>query len=80
MIVESVSRGNELHDREIKRRWYGEFGVQNYWLLDSHGRSLECLRLQGAEFVTDQLGHDHDEVKPNSFPGLVIPLRDVWYK
>lgn len=80
LIVESVSKGNELHDRETKRRWYAEFGVSNYWLLDSYAKSLECLRLQDIDYVTDQLGRGNDDVRPSAFPGLVIPLGDVWHR
>ena len=78
LIVESVSVGHEIHDRRTKRRWYAEFGVPNYWILDVFARSLECLRLEAGEYVVDAAGTNADVLKPSAFPGLAIPLAELW--
>lgn len=78
LVLESVSAGHEEHDRDTKRRWYAEAGVPNYWLLDFHQRTLDCLVLAGGEYQVDQAGRDRDEIKPSLFPGLVIPLARLW--
>jgi Uma2 family endonuclease len=78
LIVESLSLGHEEHDRETKRRWYAEARVPNYWLLDAYQRTLECLVLEQDEYRADQLGRGGDEVRPSAFPGLVIPLAELW--
>ena len=78
LVVESLSPGHEAHDRRTKRRWYAEFGVPHYWLVDAYTRSLECLVLAGADYRVDAAGRGEDEVRPPAFPDLVIPLRDVW--
>lgn len=78
LIIESLSRGHESHDRETKRRWYAEAGVPNYWLLDAQQRSLECLQLDGAEYRVDQSGHGDAELRPALFAGLTIPLGNLW--
>lgn len=78
LVVESISPGHEEHDRETKRRWYAEFGVPNYWLLHAYQRSLECLVLDGADYRVDQAGGDEAEVRPALFPGLAIPLAELW--
>jgi len=46
LVIESVSPGHEAHDRQTKKRWYAEFGVPSYWVLDAFARSLECYRLE----------------------------------
>src|SRR5438128_3165066 len=33
LVVESISLGHEAHDEEVKRDWYAQSGVKNYWLL-----------------------------------------------
>jgi len=43
LLIESISPGHELHDRRTKRRWYAEFGVPNYWIMDAFERSLGAL-------------------------------------
>jgi Uma2 family endonuclease len=78
LIVESVSPGHEVHDRDTKQRWYAEAGVKHYWILDGFQRRLDCLTLVGSEYGVDQAGRDSDELRPSVFPGLVIPLARLW--
>lgn len=78
LCIESISFGHETHDRETKRAWYAEFGVPNYWLLDAHQRTLQCLVLKGASYRVDQEGQFKDVLKPSLFPGLSIKLADIW--
>jgi Uma2 family endonuclease len=76
--IESISPGHEAHDEVIKRQWYAEAGVPHYWLLNAFSRSLECLVLDGATYRCEQSGHGNEEVRPSLFPGLVIPLAQIW--
>jgi Uma2 family endonuclease len=82
LIIESVSLGHEDHDRQTKRRWYAEFGVPNYWLLDPYHRTLECLILdRGSDppgYTVQARGERDEEVRPAMFPGLGVPLRTIW--
>lgn len=78
LVIESVSLGHEQHDRVTKRRWFAEFGVPNYWILNAYAKTLECLVLDGKSYRVDQQGRDNDELRPSLFPGLVIPLKEVW--
>jgi Uma2 family endonuclease len=78
LIIESVTPDHELHDRRTKRRWYAEFGVPNYWLLDAFDHSLECLVLEGSDYRVEAIGRNDDELRPSLFPGLVIGLRELW--
>lgn len=78
LIIESVSPGHETHDLKIKRSWYAEFGVANYWILNVFEESLDCLILQGDDYVTDCAGYQADVLKPSLFPGLQLRLADVW--
>jgi Uma2 family endonuclease len=78
LIVESVSPGHEEHDRATKRQWFAEAQVPHYWILDAYQRSLECLVLDGTAYRTDQTGKDAAELRPTLFPGLDIPLGELW--
>ena len=78
LVIESLSPDHELHDRKTKRRWYAEFGVPNYWILDGFGHSLECLALEDGAYRTDAGGRENDEVRPSLFPGLVVRLGELW--
>jgi Uma2 family endonuclease len=61
-----------------KLRWFAEFGLINYWVLDAYAKSLDCLVLDGGSYRVDQHGGDGDEVRPSLFPGLVLPLKEIW--
>jgi Uma2 family endonuclease len=78
LVIESVSPGHERHDHRVKRKWYSEFGVPNYWLLNAYERTLECLSLSSGEYGTDQSGSADGVIQPSMFPGLTVPLRSVW--
>jgi Uma2 family endonuclease len=78
LVIESLSRGHERHDRVTKRGWYAAAGIPHYWLLNSLDRTLECLVLEGESYRVDQAGKESDVLRPAAFPGLVIPLAEVW--
>jgi len=78
LIIESISPGHERHDAVLKKRWYAEFRVPNYWILDAFTRSLICCSLLGAEYEVDCQGRDEDELRPTVFAPLAIPLKDLW--
>lgn len=79
LVIESISPGHERHDRTLKRRWYAEFGIPNYWLLNAFDKSLECLVLDGAVYRTEAKGSGSEQITSNHpFSGLVIPLSELW--
>jgi Uma2 family endonuclease len=78
LIIESISPGHEVHDQRTKRRWYADFGVKHYWILDAYRQSLECLTLHGNEYRTDARGSGKEKLSPSAFPGLHIDLASIW--
>jgi Uma2 family endonuclease len=78
LVIESISPGHERHDERTKRRWYAEFGVPNYWILDGFARSLKCLVLDGGEYRVDGEGRGAVAIRPTLFPALVIELGKLW--
>ena len=78
LVIESASPGHEEHDKRVKKRWYAEFGVPNYWIVDAFTRTIECLRRKGGRYVSDLKGKDRQVIRPGAFEGLAIPLAQVW--
>jgi Uma2 family endonuclease len=78
LIIESVSREHELHDRRTKKSWYGGFGVAHYWIVDACAKTLDCFRLDGAQYIVHAKGKDEQILEGLPFPELVIPLRELW--
>ena len=78
LIIESISPGHERHDERLKRQWYAEFGVQNYWLLNAFERTLNCLRLENGRYISDASGKSDETVRPAMFHGLELNLKSLW--
>jgi len=78
LVIKSIRRGHERHDQVTKRRLYAEFGVPNFWLANYRDRSLECLRLDGDAYVLDARGEGDAAVRPTAFPGLTIPVQELF--
>lgn len=54
LVVEVLSPSNPAHDRKLKYDLYAEAGVEEYWIIDPHSRSVEIHVLQEGNF--EQLG------------------------
>jgi Uma2 family endonuclease len=78
LVIESVSPGHERHDHRVKRKWYAEFGVPHYWLLNAFERTLECLALEQGRYRVERSAAVGDEIQPTLFAGLTLPLTRVW--
>ena len=78
LVVETLSRGHESHDRETKAVWYAEFGVPFFWLMDPADRSLEGLALRDGEYHTAGRAEGDAEIALPPFDGLTIPLKKVF--
>ena len=78
LVIESLSPGHEQHDERLKRQWYSAFGVPNYWLLNAFERSLRCLVLREGAYRVDTSGRGKAKLRPALFPGLTVPLGEVW--
>ena len=78
LIVESLSKGTEDHDRVTKRRWYRLAGVPHYWLLSAGEQSLECLMLDAGRYRRAAFGRGAETIRAPIFGGVEIPLAKVW--
>ena len=78
LIVEILSPGTARRDRVAKLRAYARRDVQHYWLVDAEAQTLEAFELsEGAYRLLAAVGGD-EVFRPVLFPGLAIPLPDLW--
>jgi Uma2 family endonuclease len=78
LVIENISKGHESEDRVVKRRYYAEAAIPNYWILDVYEKSLECLVLRRGKYALDQLGRGKAILNPKCFARLSIDLAKVW--
>ena len=78
LVVEVLSPSTRSRDRGIKMRRYAAAGVPHYWMLDPGTRTLlaQPVGEQGYELAGT---HGPSSVfRPDLFPGLAIPIDDLW--
>ena len=78
LVVEVHSPDTTARDRGIKRELYERQDVPHYWLAHPTRRTLEVRELRGKQFELLTTLTGSAEFRPTLFPGLVIPLREIW--
>jgi len=78
LVVEIVSPSSEREDRVEKRRDYAGLGVGQYWIVDFRARKIEVYSLRGDDYELAELVQGDETFRPSLFPGLEIPLGEVW--
>lgn len=81
LAVEIISPGSRRYDRVIKLNSYAAIGVPEYWIVDPEVATLERLVLNdGGLYITTHALAGDVSFDPPSFPGLAIPLGELWDK
>ncbi|MBI3461534.1 MAG: Uma2 family endonuclease [Planctomycetes bacterium] len=83
LVIEILSPNSITEDRVHKRREYAQLGIGEYWIVDFPNRTVEVYSLRQLgdgtrdyELVATARGND--VFRPAFFPGLDIPLADIW--
>ena len=82
-VAEILSPTTEHIDRGDKRDEYAQLGIGEYWIIDFPNRAIEIYQLRdqpdGARAYELAETMKGDGVfRPSLFPGLEIPLVEVW--
>ena len=79
LVVEVLSHSTARYDRVGKMGAYAEFGVCEYWILDTDAQTLEVFDLtsEHPSLVVSLAGEA--VFKPSLFPQLEIALKDIWF-
>jgi Uma2 family endonuclease len=82
LVVEILSPGTRRRDKGRKRAVYDREGAREYWMVDPEARSITVLRRPrsdaGLTDVTVLALVDGGVLESRLFPGLQIPLREVF--
>ena len=78
LVVEVSSPSTATYDRATKLPVYAESGVSEYWLVDSHAKTVEVLKLEGKKYFVDATLAGDRILTSNLFPGWQLPLHDLF--
>jgi Uma2 family endonuclease len=70
LVVEVESLGTRTRDRRSKLRWYRQYGVREYWLIDPRGGVLTVIDMNGAARVHRRRFRGAQPVHSELFSGL----------
>ena len=79
-IVAEIIDMDRNRDRDLilKRQWYAEAGVPEYWIFDTLYDIALQLELRNEEYVERDVLTIGDTLTTPLLPGLAIPLADVF--
>lgn len=77
LLVEVLSSKPTL-DTQIKKAKYARSGVPHYWIVDPAQRILQAFQLEGEHYVLAAEAAGDATFQPSLFPGLLIPLAELW--
>ncbi len=79
LVVEVLLPGHERQDTEVKRRYYEEAGVPEYWMVDPKKQELVFLR-HGPDGYRRARPDSDGRYRPATLPGLALVIDDrLWH-
>ncbi|MCC7010224.1 MAG: Uma2 family endonuclease [Acidobacteria bacterium] len=73
LVVEVESRGTRRYDRVSKRRWYGEYGAREYWLIDVERRAITVVRFGEDGVETSRTFRGRARIRSTVLPDFAEP-------
>jgi len=78
LVIEILSEGSRGKDLEVKRKIYARYGVQEYWVVDPEGATVEVLVWSEAGYVTAAVYEKSHRLSSPLLPELDLPLSEVF--
>jgi Uma2 family endonuclease len=78
VVVEVLSEGSAAYDKKAKLLGYARIGVTEYWVVSPDEGSLERLVLRRGKYVVEEVLTSGDVLKPSRFPGLEVPVAELF--
>ena len=80
LVIEIVSPGSGNHSRDfnLKRKLYGKYGVEEYWVVDCWSRSVIIFRLENDTLKEVARLRETDPLKSPLLPGLTLDVNAIF--
>lgn len=77
LVVEVLSPSNPAHDRNLKYDLYAEAGVQEYWIIDPHRRTVEIHLLRSGAYVQHGKWQEGEAARSVVLDGFSVPVDEI---
>jgi Uma2 family endonuclease len=77
LIVEIISPSESKRRKEGKLADYAQIGAREAWLVSPEAQSVEIRRLKDTKLVIEKVVLD-GTINPTGFPGVSIPVAELW--
>jgi Uma2 family endonuclease len=80
VVVEILSPGSQNRKRDLsaKRQLYAQYGVAEYWIVDSENRSVLIFHLRDQTLEEVATLHHEDELSSPMLPGFRLRVSDIF--
>lgn len=78
VVIEVLSPGTASRDLGLKRDYYGQAGVPEYWIVDPETETIEVLVLDNGNYRQGGLFRAADALRSRQLSELELPLGELW--
>jgi Uma2 family endonuclease len=78
LVVEVISPGSAIYDRNTKADTYGALGVRELWLIDEAEQTVEVRRQTGGGFDDGRVFSRVEQVESAVFPALKLSVEQLF--
>ncbi|HEX3557559.1 MAG TPA: Uma2 family endonuclease [Pyrinomonadaceae bacterium] len=78
LVVEVISPGSAIYDRNTKADTYGALGVRELWLVDEAAETVEVRRQLGGNFDEGQLFSRGAQIESTILPTLKLSVEQLF--
>ena len=78
LVIEVISPGSAIYDRNTKADTYAALGVKELWLIDEALGIIELRTLEGDQYTPSVVLEKKDHLKSVVLPGFEVQVRKVF--
>lgn len=78
LVIEVISPGSAIYDRNTKADTYAALGVKELWLVDETKETVELRVPPGNRYGEGTVMMKGDQLKSEVIPGLVIEIKQIF--
>ncbi|MDT7778373.1 MAG: hypothetical protein QOC99_885 [Acidobacteriota bacterium] len=78
LVVEVISPGSAIYDRNTKADTFGALGVRELWLIDETAETIEVRRQTGVGFDEGQTFSRSEQITSAVFPALRLTVEQLF--